>query len=744
MHPIRYIALSVTLLFACIQVQAQKQNTITILSEENKKPLENVTVIIQPVEKNTKATVLFTDNKGTVNVSLPSAAHVNLKLIGYRTASQTIEPGKSYTFLLAKENYELNEVVVTGQYNINTTDQSVYSVKVIDEKEIAAKAATSLDELLQSELNIRLSEDNILGTAISMNGLSGQNVKIMVDGVPVIGRENGNIDISQLNLNDIERVEIIQGPMSVMYGTDAIGGLINLITKQTTMHGFEGNVNLNYETIGTYNADGSIYCKNKTQHFSLSGGRYFFGGFPSPDSSRFRQWKPWEKYFGSAEYGFKTKWIDGQFRTDYFHQLTQSKGVPIITPYEAYAFDDYYTTDRFNFTALNRVNLRSPGTLQFTNSYSLYRRMANTFNKNLVDLTQFQTHAAESQDTSTFDLFLLRGTYSNTNPKKSFSFQTGYDINLESGRGEKLKDKEQRINDYALFGSIEFKVNNFLIRPGIRVAYNSRYNEPLIPSLNVKYKAGERIQLRSSYSRGFRAPSLKELDLYFVDVNHNILGNPDLKAEHSDHFDFSVDYQNVFRRHTVKLEYSLFYNNVSDIIILAMVDSAAQQYSYINIDKYQTAGTKIEMQWRAGKLTLQSGFSLTGLYNSLSEQYEDVQRFSFTPEFVFGASCHFDKIKSVASLFLKSTGTTPGFAVNNEKKVYATTISPYTTLDIVLQKSFWTDRINLSAGVKNILNVINVKSTAIDTDFHSSNTGSLPYAMGRYFFVKFNFKLYKS
>ncbi len=744
MNKIRYIFLCTALLFAGIQAHAQKQNTITVLSEGDKTPLENVTVIIQPVEKSAKATVLFTDSKGAVTVSLQSSAHINAKLIGYKSISQTIKQGESYTFLLPKENYELNEVVVTGQYNINTTDKSVYSVKVIDEKEITAKAATSLDELLQSELNIRISEDNLLGSSVSMNGLSGQNVKIMVDGVPVIGRENGSIDISQLNLNDIERVEIIQGPMSVMYGTDAIGGLINLITKQTTRHGFEGNVNLNYETIGTYNADGNIYCKNKHQHFSLSSGRYFFGGFPSPDSSRFQQWKPWEKYFGSAEYGFKTKWIDGQFRTDYYHQLTQNKGVPIINPYEAYAFDDYYTTDRFSFTALNSINLRSPGVLQFTNSYSFYKRIANTYNKNLVDLTQFQTNAAESQDTSDFDLILLRGTYSNTNPEKDFSFQTGYDINLETGRGEKLKTKSQCIYDYALFGSIEFKMNNFLFRPGLRIAYNSRYGEPLIPSLNVKYKVTEKVQLRASYSRGFRAPSLKELDLYFVDVNHNILGNSNLKAEHSDHYDFSVNYQNNFNRQMMKLEYTLFYNNISDIITLAMVDSAVQQYSYINIDKYKTAGTKIELQWKTGKLNLQSGFSLTGLYNSLSEQYENIRQFSFTPEFVLGASYSFDKIKSTASLFMKHTGETPGFAVNNDKQVYSTMVSPYTTLDIVLQKSFWTDRINFSTGVKNLLDVVNVKSTAVGSDFHSSNTGFLPYAMGRYFFLKMNFKIYKS
>jgi len=577
-----------------------------------------------------------------------------------------------------------------------------------------------------------------------MNGLSGQNVKILIDGVPVIGRENGNIDISQLNLNDIERVEIIQGPMSVMYGTDALGGLINLITRQSTRHKFEGNLNLNYETVGTYNADGSIYCKNKHQHFSLSGGRYFFGGYPSADSTRFQEWKPWEKYFGAVEYGFKTKWTDGQVRVDYFHQLTQNKGVPTITPQEAYAFDEYYTTNRTGVTVLNRVNLKNAALLQFTSAYSYYQRLSTTYNKDLVTLSQFQTKALNSQDASDFDSYLFRGTYSNSNQLKDFSFQTGYDINLESGRGKKIENNNQQINDFALFGSIEFRMNKFLFRPGLRVANNSRYGEPVIPSLNLKYKVNDRLQLRTSYSKGFRAPSLKELDLLFVDVNHNILGNENLKAEHSDHYDFSMDYQTTFNKQVIKLDYSVFYNNISDIITLAMVDSAVQQYSYINLNKYKTVGTKVEAQWKTGKLNLQSGFSLTGLYNSLSEKYESVKQLSFTPEFTLGASLQLEKIKTVASLYLKNTGTTPGFAVNSQNEVYPTTISSFTILDLVLQKSLLNERINLSAGIKNLLNVADIKSSAVGTDFHSSGNNFLSYAMGRYYFVKMNFRLYKS
>ena len=67
---------------------------------------------------------------------------------------------------------------------------------------------------------------------MSVQGLSGENVKILIDGVPVVGRLNGNVDLSQINLTNIERVEIVEGPLSVNYGTNALAGTINLITKK--------------------------------------------------------------------------------------------------------------------------------------------------------------------------------------------------------------------------------------------------------------------------------------------------------------------------------------------------------------------------------------------------------------------------------------------------------------------------------------------------------------------------------
>jgi len=108
----------------------------------------------------------------------------------------------------------------------------VLKVKVIDIKRINSQGAYNLPSLLANELNVRINYDPMLGNSISLQGISGQNIKVMIDGVPVIGREGGNIDLTQINLSSVERIEMVEGPMGVNYGSDAMGGVINIITKK--------------------------------------------------------------------------------------------------------------------------------------------------------------------------------------------------------------------------------------------------------------------------------------------------------------------------------------------------------------------------------------------------------------------------------------------------------------------------------------------------------------------------------
>ncbi|MEN0005299.1 MAG: TonB-dependent receptor plug domain-containing protein, partial [Bacteroidota bacterium] len=133
---------------------------------------------------------------------------------------------------------DMEDIVVTAQFIPTSKEQVVHDIRTIDRVTIERQGATNLEQLLSQDASIRIRQDAILGSSMSILGLDGQNVQIMIDGVPIIGRQGGNIDLSQINLHNIERVEIVEGPLAVQYGTNALAGVINLIRKKSQVERF--------------------------------------------------------------------------------------------------------------------------------------------------------------------------------------------------------------------------------------------------------------------------------------------------------------------------------------------------------------------------------------------------------------------------------------------------------------------------------------------------------------------------
>ncbi len=366
-------------------------------------------------------------------------------------------------------------------------------------KKIKAMGAQNLRDVLSNELNIRLSQDNVLGSSMSLQGISGQNVKILVDGVPVTGRLNGSIDISQINMNNVERIEIIEGPLSVSYGTDALGGTINIITQKTQKETIEVSSNNYYESNGQYNFTGKMGYHKGKEIITLSGGRNYFDGWRAndkpfhieekriADSLRYKSWKPKEQYFGTLYYGHYFQKIKFGYTGDYFYEQVTNRGLPRLPYYES-AFDDYYNTHRIN----NSLNLAGQVNKKYyvnvLAAYNHFKRIKNTYYKDLTTLDQFLTENEKDQDTSIFNTIMSRGSISSTKDSSKINFELGYDINHETAVGIRIENKQQQISDYALFSSAEYKpFSKMIIRPGLRVIYNTAYKAPLVPSVNIKY-----------------------------------------------------------------------------------------------------------------------------------------------------------------------------------------------------------------------------------------------------------------
>lgn len=643
----------------------------------------------------------------------------------------------------------MTEVVVTGQYGARAADSAVQKITVIDRKQIDAMAAQTLRDVLTNENGVRLTQDNILGSSMSLQGISGQNIKYLMDGVPVIGRQNGDIDLSQFNLDNVERIEIVRGPMSVSYGNNALGGTINLITRRPGKTRYEGGVTAYYETIGTYNFSGRFGVHQGNHQLTLSGGRNFFDGWQDgekvsfsqaaqpADERRYQQWKPKEQYFANVHYAWQYGLTTWSYQGRLFEEEIVNRGMP-RKPYGESALDDHYKTLRADNAIFVNSRAIPHHLLSVQAAYNYYKRVKNTFARDLTNLGSELSGNDGDQDTSAFHLWHGRATLGSLHPDRKLNYEVGLDVNVESARGARIEAQEKKIGDYAVFASAEYQpFQTLTLRPGLRYAYNTQYAAPLTPALHVRYAPGTRWNIRAAYAKGFRAPDLKELYFYFVDINHNIRGNKDLKAEQSDNFSLNVDYGNRLGKLRYKVEALGFYNNIRNLISLAVISGT--EYSYINIGRYKTHGGGLSLAATYQRLSTTAGFTYTGYYNELHETDATVTTYSYAPElrgslgYVFGATGF------SLNVFYKYTGEMPGYAII-DNAVAQTSIAAYQMADASVQKTFAQGRYTIAAGVKNIFDVQQITATA-QAEAHSASSGTTALSTGRNFFLKLNLNL---
>ena len=178
------VTILISLLFNALLITAQ---TISFVDEENNS-IENVYLEFNLDGVNKKYS---SDKDGliTINLNYPKETIFKISHISYQTISSNIFVSDT-TFVLQKKSFNVDEVIVTAQIKPIFKSEAIQKVKLITRKDIDLQAANNLKELLDKEMNMRLSYDNILGSSVSIQGISGQNVKILIDGVPVIGRLN--------------------------------------------------------------------------------------------------------------------------------------------------------------------------------------------------------------------------------------------------------------------------------------------------------------------------------------------------------------------------------------------------------------------------------------------------------------------------------------------------------------------------------------------------------------------------
>ncbi len=730
--------------FAAVLAGQPTNASITVIRMQDQQPLADVTVIILPLNEAptvAKAITTFTDRNGVVNYTFTQPVIIQLSYLGLGTITDTIRRIENKIYQLqAIQN--IQDVVVTGQYTAGSAQKSLYEIKVITQEELKARGANNLREALQSKLNVDLGQDGVYGSSVSINGISGEGVKIMVDGVPIVGRLDGKLDLSQINLNNIDHIEIVEGPLSVIYGTDAMGGVINIITK--TFQADKVNINLKgyYETAGVYNVELNTGFTFKKHQIYLSGGRYFFDGYTTLDSiERYREWKAKEQYFADAKYvinGPKSRFsLSGSF----FREMLLDRGEPRLTltdintsSWTYTGTDGHILTYRPRATASFMHRFKIGSELNVLLGYSGWFRFSNKYAKDLVTGKE-QLTSATDQDTSRYHQIVTRSTYTLSTMQNRLSFMFGIDINQEFVNQNRIAGNNKKLGDYAAFGSAKITVvEGFDIQPAIRFAYNTLYKTPLIPSLNLRYNWKDKLVARASYARGYRSPSVKELFLDFVIEAHIIKGNEDLKAEDGHNAMASLNYNFVFDKHKLSISGSGFYNLIKkkiDLVLVGTNTSGTAIYQYFNFNQQSTYGAALGASYKWNRLNASAQMQYTGykvIYKSASEGVN-----MWSPDFSFSAGYLIPKAEIGVNINYKYNGIKPLYLAGIQ--FHAGKREAYHLLDVSLTRNFWKDRIQLTVGGKNLAGVKNVDINGEVVVGHSANPGKVNIAWGQTFFT---------
>ncbi len=684
-------------------------------------------------------------------------------IFAYTQPTDSLKKEEGKDFLSADTPYSdssekeinLEQVVITAQYAPTHISNALHDVSVIKQQDIRRMGFTHLDELLTNQLNLRVDVDPVLGTSLQIQGIGGENVQILIDGVPVIGRNNGNIDLSQINLNNIIQVEIIQGAMSAQYGSNASGGVINIITDREAAYKMEVSAQNQNESVGIWNSNISLKANLGKLSGRFSANRYHIETHPE-DSLRlfttrtnrngdvFRTKKyPWNpKIQHGLEGLLKYQLRDSlQLRYNYrwFDEAVKSLGEKRRLQFRPYAFDQYFHTMRQNH------NLQLEG--YFGNNWFLHTWLAyNIFDRhNELERINFEgedtSPLPNEADTSRFTNWLHRGVLSYLTGS-SWDVQLGWEWMHETGSGERIIDSTSRpydeatISNYAAWGSMTFRPNSSLsLMASLRYGYNTQYDHPLIPAFNLRWQPRRNMTMRFSYARGFRAPSLKELYLSFIDANHFILGNTDLEAEHSHNVAWSMDYRpsgdNPIGLNT---KVRLFYNHINDRIILAQFDAA--KFNYQNIDEFKTYGTSLETRFQPlSGLTLQSGLTYTWLSSRLREE-EVVPAFNGVFEMQNQLRYQIAPVQTQLRITHRFIGRQVQFFLNEANQPEEGFTGSFHLINATINRSFWRDRIVLTTGVKNILDTQTVEVVGGGGSAHSSAGDSQLLNWGRSYFLQ--------
>ena len=579
-----------------------------------------------------------------------------------------------YSSFVYAEEYTLKEILVTTPTRKSENQKNIIAnTTVITEEEIEQAGLSSLAELLQKQSGIEISNLGGPGKVSSINirGTSSTHSIILLDGMRIGASTSGMTAIENLPLSQIEKIEIVRGPASSLYGQDGIGGVIQIFTKKGK-EGFHPYLSIGYGRYQTKQLNAGISGGNKTTSYALNISGTNTDGFSAfvPDSSKASNTQNLDKdkYKNRSISSTLSYNLNKDYKIDLQYFLTTGRNMfdnrfANFSPDQNYR--DKSKQEVYAMKTTGQINKLWESSIKIGKSTDLYSAQQH-YN---MDTFVYDPDVVDLYKTTQYQM-----TWQNNIKLNKGSLVMLYDFLQEKIDTTDLYDKTKRTNNGFVLGyNIEYNQNT--LQTSLRKDLNSQYNNETTGNIGYAYQINPQWKISSSFGTAFVAPSFNYL---YSSVDSWALGNPDLKPEKSKNIEGSIKYQDNSKSFSL----TAYQNAIKDFIIYeAIAENSRTNTQNLNEAKIQgvtlTGDQSFEHIQLKGSLTAESPKNKdtnkylprrAKLYGNLSINYY-IQEWIFGIEQIGSGSRYDDKANNNKIEGYMITNLIANFALNEKTTI---------------------------------------------------------------------------
>lgn len=512
---------------------------------------------------------------------------------------------------------KLDEVVITATRTIRQLSSLPMPVQLVSKLDIKKSNSIRLSDILNEQTGLITVPDFGGGEGIQLQGLDSQYTLILIDGVPLVGRSAGTLDLNRITVGNIKQIEIIKGASSSLYGSEAIGGVINIITD-TPKYGIKGEANIRSGSFGTHDIGLSVSQRKDKFGLSFFINRFSSNGFDFDESNPIPTVSPFANYTFDTKISYEfTDKLDVVFAGRFFTQNQDNLARDNTSP-ELLSGNSEINEWNSRLTTTYKVSDSFEAIFEFYATQFKTDEFLNTPNGDIFSSSDFNQHFIRPEFRSTWtigenELTSGIGITHETLDRTFFLFNPIF-------------------NAPFVFAQYDWKPNdNLNVIIGARFDDHNQYQSQFNPKFALNYELNKKLSVKASAGRGFKAPDFRQLFFNFSNstAGYRVLGynlvsteipdlvatgdfivapgidlndfNNDLRPESS--FNYNVGF-NFKPTKKINIDLNIFRNDINNLIDTRFIGN--QQgglneqpiFSYLNVDEVFTQGLEFNFAYK--------------------------------------------------------------------------------------------------------------------------------------------------